>query len=245
VFGAGVTLSQQDVQRLALGLRELFDKHFALRGRDGIWRACKCAFCLCNLLKENAPDPARSFFVQAEVRALIQDIKGVSKFHQKGGIWSVVHLEILYPIPLDRPVGLRPFGASSTQLQTASRSAGLYTRRYGGAVEKLRTLNTLLEMTKEAEKLASEGGSVERITTLIAEIRRKARQEQASGRGGHGWRNSPNLTRYDLCMIGINEEIGRGNKPILITPALSASFGRILEELDRTIKEVKANHLVM
>jgi len=103
VFGAGVTLSLQDVQRLALGLRELFDEHFALRGRDGIWRACKCAFCLCDLLKKNAPDPARSFFVQAEVRALIQDIKGVSKFHQKGGIWSVVHLATIVSHPLGPP----------------------------------------------------------------------------------------------------------------------------------------------
>jgi hypothetical protein len=100
-------------------------------------------------------------------------------------------------------------------------------------------------MTKEAEKLASEGGSVERITTLLAEIRRKVRLEQASGRGGDGWRNSPNPTRYELCMIGISEEIGRGNKPILITPALSARFARILEELDRTIIEVKAKHQVM
>jgi uncharacterized small protein (DUF1192 family) len=115
----------------------------------------------------------------------------------------------------------------------------------GGAVEKLRTLNTLLEMTKEAVTLASEGGSVERITTLTAEIRRTARQEHERVRRGQESRLSPNPTRYELCMIGICEEIGRGNKPLLNMPALSASFSRIHEEIDRTIKEIKAKHLVM
>jgi len=102
VCGVGVTLLLQDLPRLALGLRELFGEHFALRWR-GNWPGSKCAFCLSDLLKKNTPDPARAFFVQAEVRTLFQHIKGVSKFHQKGGIWSVVHLARIISHPVGPP----------------------------------------------------------------------------------------------------------------------------------------------
>jgi hypothetical protein len=60
--------------------------------------ACNGAFRLSDLLEKNAPDPARAFFVQTEVRALFQHIQRVSKFLQKGGIGSVVHLAKFYPI---------------------------------------------------------------------------------------------------------------------------------------------------
>jgi hypothetical protein len=63
------------------------------------WLARNCAFCLCDLPEKNAPDLARAFFVQTEVRALFQHTQRVSKFHkQKGGVESVVHLAKFYPI---------------------------------------------------------------------------------------------------------------------------------------------------
>ena len=115
----------------------------------------------------------------------------------------------------------------------------------GRTVEKLRTLNTLLEMTKEAEDLASKGEQMERIKTLIAEIRRKAQKEYERTRGDQGRGEPPNPTRYELCMIGIREEFGRGSKSNLNMPALRGSLGRIQEEIHRTINEIKARHQVM
>jgi hypothetical protein len=127
-------------------------------------------------------------------------------------------------------------------------STGLHTGLYGGVLEKLKmlkALGTLLEMTKEAEKLASEGEQMERIKTLIAGIRRKAQLEHERTRGDQRPRESANPTRYELCMIGIREEFGRGSKSIPNLPALSASFSRIHEEIDKTIQEIKAKDLVM
>ena len=121
----------------------------------------------------------------------------------------------------------------------------VYTRRYGGVVEKLNTLSTLLEMTQEAERLASEGEQMERIKTLIVEIRRKAQQEHERIRGEWRRSDSPNPTRYELCMIGIREEFSHGRKTIPSMQALNASFCRIHEEIDRTIKEIKGKHKVM
>jgi hypothetical protein len=112
-------------------------------------------------------------------------------------------------------------------------------------VEKLQMLNTLLEMTKEAERLASEGEQMERIKTLSAEIQSTAHKEYARVRGGQGWRVTPNPTRYELCMIGIREELSHRSTVIPTMPAWSASFGRIHEEIDRTIKEIKAKHTAM
>jgi hypothetical protein len=112
-------------------------------------------------------------------------------------------------------------------------------------VEKLNTLSTLLEMTQEAERLASEGEQMERIKTLIVEIRRKAQQEHERIRGEWRRSDSPNPTRYELCMIGIREELSRGRSAVPTMPALSASFRRIHEEIDRTIKEIKGKHKVM
>lgn len=112
-------------------------------------------------------------------------------------------------------------------------------------MEKLKALNTLLEMTKDAERLASEGEQMERIKTLIAEIRRLAQQEHQKTRGDLGLRESPNPTRYELCMIGIREEFSRGHKSVSSMSALSSSLRRIHEELDRTIKEIRAKHKVM
>lgn len=112
-------------------------------------------------------------------------------------------------------------------------------------MEKLKALDTLLEMTTEAEALASEGEQMERIKTLIAEIRRKAQQEHERVRGDRGGRESQNPTRYELCMIGIREEFGHCRQSIPNMPALGASFSRIHEEIDRTIKEIKSRRTVM
>jgi len=75
----------------------LFDEPFRVQGRDVSWLACKSTFCLCDLLKKNAPDPAGALFVQSEVRTLFHHVQRESKFHQKGGIGSVVHLENILP----------------------------------------------------------------------------------------------------------------------------------------------------
>jgi hypothetical protein len=112
-------------------------------------------------------------------------------------------------------------------------------------VEKLNALNTLLEMTKEAERLASQGAPMERIKALIVEIRRKAREEHEGLRLVQGQRESQNPTRFELCMIGIREEFSHGRKSIPNLLALGASFRRIHEEIERTIKEIKATRQVM
>ena len=63
--------------------------------------------------------------------------------------------------------------------------------------------------------------------------------------GNHGRRESSIPTRYELCMIGVREEFKfcRTSFPNML--ALSARLSRIREEIDRTIKEINAKHLVM
>lgn len=112
-------------------------------------------------------------------------------------------------------------------------------------MEKLKTLDMLLGMTKEAERLASEGAQVERIKTLTAEIRRKAQKEHERLRGDQRRRESSIPTRYELCMIGIREEFDFGRTSFPNMLALRARLSRICEEIDRTIKEINAKHLVM
>lgn len=87
-------------------------------------------------------------------------------------------------------------------------------------MEKLRTLNPLLEMTKEAERLALEGELMERITTLVVEIRRKAQQEHETIRGDQGRRESPNPTRYELCNPVSDSTIVVNFQPTSMTPWL-------------------------
>lgn len=112
-------------------------------------------------------------------------------------------------------------------------------------MEKLRTLNTLLEMTKEAERLASEGAHMETIKALIAEIRRRARTERENLKGDQRKRELSIPTRYELCMIGIREEFDFGRTPVPNMLALSARFSHVREEIDRTIKEINAKRRVM
>ena len=124
-------------------------------------------------------------------------------------------------------------------------STGLYTGRYGGVVEKLKTLNTLLEMTKEAERLASEGIETELIRSLIADISRKAQREHEKLRGNHRQSDCSIPTRFELCMIGIREEFDFGRAPLPNVVTLIARFSRIHEEIDRTIKEIKASSRIL
>lgn len=72
----------------------------------------------------------------------------------------------------------------------------------GGCVDALQKLKTLLEMTTEAEELASAVVKSERLRSLVAEIRHKAKAEHDR------LRQDPQQmeTRYQLCMIGILEE---------------------------------------
>jgi hypothetical protein len=112
-------------------------------------------------------------------------------------------------------------------------------------VEKLQILNTLLEMTKEAERLASEGVETELIRSLIADIRRKAQREHEKLRANHRQSDCSIPTRYELCMIGIREEFDFGRAPLPNVVALIARFSRIHEEIDRTIKEIKASSRIM
>jgi hypothetical protein len=95
-------------------------------------------------------------------------------------------------------------------------------------------------MTKEAERLASEGAPMERIKVLIAGIRHKARVEQEGLRGDPRQKEPSIPTRFELCMIGIREEFHFGRTSVLSMVVLSARFGRVREEIDRTIKEINA-----
>ena len=66
-------------------------------------------------------------------------------------------------------------------------------------MDNLETLNALLDMTKEAEELASDVEKSERLRSLFVEIRSKAKEERTRLKRG--------VSRYELCMIGILEEL--------------------------------------
>ncbi len=108
-------------------------------------------------------------------------------------------------------------------------------------MDNLETLNALLDMTKEAEELASDVLESERLRSLVVEIRQKAKSEH--DRFKRDLR--PIETRYQLCMIGILEECNFGRVSWLNVMGLDARLGRIHEEIVRTVKEIKANRLIM
>ena len=111
----------------------------------------------------------------------------------------------------------------------------------GGCVDALQKLKTLLEMTTEAEELASAVVKSERLRSLVAEIRHKAKAEHDR------LRQDPQQmeTRYQLCMIGILEEFDFGKTSWPNVKGLEARLGRIHEEIDRTIREVKSSRPIM
>ena len=105
----------------------------------------------------------------------------------------------------------------------------------------LETLNALLEITREAEEWASDVEKSERLRSLVDEIRWKAKDEYNRLR-----RDRRKMeTRYQLCMIGILEELDFGKVSWQNVTGLEARLSRIREDLDRTMKEIKVSRLIM
>jgi hypothetical protein len=96
----------------------------------------------------------------------------------------------------------------------------------------LETLDAMLDMTKEAEELASDIEKSERLRLLIAEIRLKAKEEHKRLRRVR----PPMETPYQHCMIEILEECDFGKVTWL---------RRVHEGIDRTIQLIKSNRLIM
>src|ERR1700687_6255416 len=99
-------------------------------------------------------------------------------------------------------------------------------------MDNLETLSALLDMTKEAEELASDIEKSERLRSLVVEIRSKAKEERTRLR-----RDRQIETRYELCMIGILDELDFGKTSWHNVIGLEARLGRIRENIDRTIRE--------
>jgi hypothetical protein len=107
-------------------------------------------------------------------------------------------------------------------------------------MDNLETLNALLDMTKEAEEMASDVEKSERLRSLVVEIKSKAKEECNRLRGDRKIE-----TRYALCMIEILEELDFGRVSWQNVIGLEVRLGRIREEIERTISEIKANRLIM
>jgi hypothetical protein len=75
-----------------------------------------------------------------------------------------------------------------------------------GGMDNLETSNALLDMAKEAEELASDVEKPERLRSLVAEMRSKAREERRRLSRG----KQQLATAYELCMIGILDEFDFG-----------------------------------
>jgi hypothetical protein len=99
-------------------------------------------------------------------------------------------------------------------------------------MEKLKTLDQLLEITSEAEGLASDGVDTDTLRSLFGKIRRIAKDAL-----------SP--TRYQLCMIGIVEECNLSRSSSMSLVGLQARLSRMHEDIARTIKEIKASRQIM
>ena len=112
-------------------------------------------------------------------------------------------------------------------------------------IEMLKTLDTLLEMTKEAEGLTSGVVQGERLKALIGDIRQVARRECDRLNGHRRQREPVYPTRYQLCMIGVLEEVGFSSSSLTKMTGLEARLQRIHEEIDRSIKELKASRRIM
>jgi len=106
-------------------------------------------------------------------------------------------------------------------------------------MDSLETLNALLDMTKEAEELSSDLEKSERLRLLVVEMKSKASGERRK------MRRQQIETRYELCMLGILEELNFGKTSWQNVIGLEARLGRIREDIDRTIQEIKASRLIM
>ncbi len=108
-------------------------------------------------------------------------------------------------------------------------------------MDNLETLNALLDMTKEAEELASDIEKSELLRSLVVEIRQKAKDEHNRLK-----RDRQRIeTRYQLCMIGVLEELDFGRVSWQNLIGLEARLFRIREEIERTIQEIKSSRLIM
>ena len=108
-------------------------------------------------------------------------------------------------------------------------------------MDNLETLNALLDMTKEAQELASYIEKPERLRSLIVEIRSKAKDECKRLK-----RDRRDIeTHYQLCMIGILEDIDFGRVSWENVIGLEARLGRIRKDIERTIIEIRAHRLLM
>jgi hypothetical protein len=113
-------------------------------------------------------------------------------------------------------------------------------------MEKLRTLKALLEMTSEAEGLASSNAlPTERLKSLIGDISRRAQEEHEALKRDQRQRDSDQRnfycpTRYQLCIIGIRHEFNFSGASLSDMVGLEARLSRIHEDIARTIKEIKS-----
>jgi hypothetical protein len=108
-------------------------------------------------------------------------------------------------------------------------------------MDNLETLNALLDMTKEAEELASDIEKPECLRMLVTEMRSKAKEERT-----RSTRDRQKIeTSYQICMVGILEELDFGRVSWQNVIALEARLGRIHEDIDRTMAEIKASRLIM
>ncbi|MGA8741611.1 MAG: hypothetical protein WB561_10545 [Terracidiphilus sp.] len=108
-------------------------------------------------------------------------------------------------------------------------------------MDNLETLNALLDMTKEAEELASNVEKPERLRSLVVEIRQKAKDEYKKLTRDRRKRE----TRYQLCIIDILEECDFGRASWQNVTDLDVRLGRVREEIERTIKEIKPSRTIM
>lgn len=107
-------------------------------------------------------------------------------------------------------------------------------------VDELRTLTALLDITNSAWELATEVEGPEQLKQLVVELRTKAREERRH------MRRDRIGTRYELCMIGILEELSFVDRvswdKVL---GLDIRLTRIRAEIERTIVEIKDRRRIM
>jgi hypothetical protein len=108
-------------------------------------------------------------------------------------------------------------------------------------MDNLETLNALLDMTKEAEELASDFEKSERLRSLVVEIRQKAKDEHNRLK-----RDRQKIeTRFQLCMIGVIEELDFGRVSWQNVIGLDVRLFRIREQIEQTIQGIKSSRLIM
>jgi hypothetical protein len=100
-------------------------------------------------------------------------------------------------------------------------------------------------MATEARKAAPDAAQVVRLKTLIVDMRRAAHDASARQRTAQRQRAPHIPTRFELCVIGIQEELNFGGKPPSDIGGLEARFSRICEEIERTMRDIEANQHVM